>query len=269
MANTKISDLVAVAAAAGANELAVNEAGTTKKATITQITALLHADATFTGTTTFDDASNATVALVDNDGTGYGMSITQDGVLAAGKHALHVLNGTVASINAASAIVHFSNTIEGTTEPILELGQTHASSTADCFEIGQAGTMRSVFVHHTGVINGEAAVFIYSPTDQTDVDATLLGVVMGDSASLAECVSIENNGTGNTLLTNQVGDLATGKYALYIDNDGTPADGAGRALRFDGCDVASTKDPLTDAEAGWLGVNIGGTQYAIPYYALA
>ena len=30
---------------------------------------------------------------------------------------------------------------------------------------------------------------------------------------------------------------------------------------------ASTKDPTTDAEAGWLNVNIDGTKQYIPYYA--
>ena len=42
MADTKISALTAVAAAAGANEIPVNEAGTTKKATVTQLAAYLN-----------------------------------------------------------------------------------------------------------------------------------------------------------------------------------------------------------------------------------
>lgn len=37
MANVKISDLTAAAAAAGANELEINEAGTSKKLTVTQL----------------------------------------------------------------------------------------------------------------------------------------------------------------------------------------------------------------------------------------
>ncbi len=39
MADTKISDLTAAAAAAGANALAINEAGTSKKLTVDQILA--------------------------------------------------------------------------------------------------------------------------------------------------------------------------------------------------------------------------------------
>src|SRR3990167_3104001 len=41
MADTKISALAAVTAAAGANELAVNEAGTSKKVSVTQLAAYL------------------------------------------------------------------------------------------------------------------------------------------------------------------------------------------------------------------------------------
>ena len=56
MANVKISDLTAAAAAALANEYEINEAGTSKKVTGTQISALIKADllddttANFTGT---------------------------------------------------------------------------------------------------------------------------------------------------------------------------------------------------------------------------
>lgn len=41
MADTKISALTAVASAAGSNEIAVNEAGTSKKASLTQVEALI------------------------------------------------------------------------------------------------------------------------------------------------------------------------------------------------------------------------------------
>ena len=56
MANVKISDLTAASAAALANEYEINEAGTSKKVTGTQMSALIKADllddttANFTGT---------------------------------------------------------------------------------------------------------------------------------------------------------------------------------------------------------------------------
>jgi hypothetical protein len=56
MANIKISDLTAAASAAGANEFEINEAGTSKKVTGTQISAFVKADllddttVNFTGT---------------------------------------------------------------------------------------------------------------------------------------------------------------------------------------------------------------------------
>ena len=44
MADTKISALTAASAAAGANEIPINEAGTTKKITLTQVQALSYGD---------------------------------------------------------------------------------------------------------------------------------------------------------------------------------------------------------------------------------
>ncbi len=70
-----------------------------------------------------------------------------------------------------------------------------------------------------------------------------------------------------TVLVNE--DLATERFAFRIINNGTPVDGAGRVVRVDGCTIASTKDPLADEEAGFIGINVDGTQQAIPYYDLS
>ncbi|MBU2177433.1 MAG: hypothetical protein KJ556_20265, partial [Gammaproteobacteria bacterium] len=51
---------------------------------------LLNTDDSFAGTLTLNDASNATLLDIDNDGTGHSISIRQDGILAANKHALYI-----------------------------------------------------------------------------------------------------------------------------------------------------------------------------------
>lgn len=73
MADTKISALSAVSSVAGANELAVNESGTSKKASVTQLATFLNASPALTGTPTAPTASAgtnstqvATTAYVDN-----------------------------------------------------------------------------------------------------------------------------------------------------------------------------------------------------------
>lgn len=75
MADTKISGLSAVAAVIGSNEFPVNEAGASKKATVTQLATFLNASPTFTGVPTAPTASNddsstqvATTAFVQTMG---------------------------------------------------------------------------------------------------------------------------------------------------------------------------------------------------------
>jgi len=66
VADSKISALTAVGSVVGANEFIVNEAGTSKKATVTQLAAFLNASPTFTGVPTtptpIDYDSNTQVA---------------------------------------------------------------------------------------------------------------------------------------------------------------------------------------------------------------
>lgn len=50
--------------------------------------------------------------------------------------------------------------------------------------------------------------------------------------------------------------------------DGQASFGANVAFKFTGTPTASTKDPFTDTEAGWINVSVSGTTYGIPYYAL-
>jgi hypothetical protein len=67
VADTKISGLSAVGAVIGSNEIPVNEAGTSKKATVTQLAAFLNASPTFTGvpTTTTPIDYDSTTQVVD------------------------------------------------------------------------------------------------------------------------------------------------------------------------------------------------------------
>ena len=50
---------------------------------------------TGTGTATFNDASNARVMYLDNDGTGTGLHIQQDGISATYKNALRIYSNNI------------------------------------------------------------------------------------------------------------------------------------------------------------------------------
>jgi hypothetical protein len=69
MANVKISDLTAAAAAAGANEFEINESGTSKKVTGTQISAFVKADLNDDATVNFNGTlqNGGSNVIVDTD----------------------------------------------------------------------------------------------------------------------------------------------------------------------------------------------------------
>jgi hypothetical protein len=82
MADTKISALTAVAVAAGSNEIPVNESGTTKKVTITQIAALIAVKATGaeidTGT---DDAKFVTAKAIADSTAPHAGSMSRQAII--------------------------------------------------------------------------------------------------------------------------------------------------------------------------------------------
>ena len=222
--------------------------------------------------------STASVASILNDGTGNALYIVQLGALASGYNALRIIGG---------------NTNAQTGDSLVFLKQDHASSTQSVLEIINDGTNHALFITQNGIsAAGDAALRVYSDAAQTNV---VLAVVHQSSQSATQAalevrndgsgsclyvyipaaqsngigLEINNDGTNHALYIHQDVALASTKYALYIDNNATPVDGAGRALRFDGCTISSTKNPESDVEAGFLAVNIDGTQMAIPYYTLS
>ena len=88
MADTKISALVAAASAAGANELPINEAGTSKKLTVTQLLAFMEANIdaiTSAGNfvVTLGDASGANELSVKDSAASTVISLDSDGNISA------------------------------------------------------------------------------------------------------------------------------------------------------------------------------------------
>jgi len=231
-----------------------------------------------------DNASSTQSAMrILNDGTNnYGLEIQQNSPANAGYAGL--LIDMIGGSNSFGLYVRQTVTAQATSRPLayivtnksqtnadsalLKISNGGAASTEPCIEIQNAGLGCAIEANQSGVLNGgQYSLYIYSNAIQ--INSALVYFNQNNASSTANLSYIRNAGTGHGQYILQVGNLASGKYALYIDNNGTPVDGAGRALRFDGCTISSTKNPETDAEAGFLAVNIDGTQYAMPFYALS
>ena len=195
-----------------------------------------------------DTTNNPICAEINNDGTNHGLYLHQDEVLATNKYGLYVYSN-VAQVNSALLFIKSDN----------------ASSSAIVSYIINDGTGTALQISQNGVLalsDYHAVLFIYSNAVQVN---SPLGLFWQDNASsTANVLEMDNDGTGHGLIITQNGNLATGKYGLYIDNNGTPTDGAGRCIRLDGCTITGT-----GAILGYIAVNIDGTQRAVPYYAIA
>jgi len=188
---------------------------------------------------------------INNDLKQHALYIHQDGVLDINQHAIYVYSN---AINVNSALVH--------------VFQNNASSSSGLLRLENDGTGYGIYVKQDGVL-GASQYGLSIISGAIQVTSPLVLFSLTNALSTTPVLELDNNGKGHALYIHQDGDLASGKYALYIDNNGTPVDGAGRAIRLDGCGVSSTKDPTTDAPADWIGINKDGTQYAVPLYALS
>jgi len=116
---------------------------------------------------------------IDNDGTGHGIYIHQDGVLAASKHGLYV----------------YSNAVQVTSE-LAYIYQANASSTADCTIIHNNGTGNGLWIYQNGVLAASKyGLYVYSNTDQDS--APLARIDMDNAGSSQPALSVKQDGTGD------------------------------------------------------------------------
>ena len=277
-----------------------------------------------TGTVLLPQVNNNTAFEIDNDGTGHGLYLHQDGVLASGKYGLYVYSNAVQvnstlcfiqQVNASSTalVAEISNSGTGHNLQIAQIGVlatnkhglyvyssgalvnansalayikiTNASSTVPVLEIDNDGAGHGLYIHQDGVLaSSKNGLNVTSNVAQVNSHLVFFELSNASSSKRVLCVQnagsdeclyllntgtgvaqeINNDGTNHALYIHQDGNLASGKYGLYIDNNGTPVDGTGRCIRLDGCTVSGT-----GAILGYIGINVDGTQRAVPYYAIA
>ena len=179
----------------------------------------------FSGTATFNDASNATLINVDNGGTGHGLHILQSGVLAESKYGLYI----------------YSNNEQVEVSRLAYIKQDNLVSTADAMLIENDGTGRSLYLSQVGKLATERnTLYISSPGSQTNTDSALMKIIGRGETSSEPVVEIiqehasatstglelRNDGTGNGLLVDSNGIAAPGVVIDQASN--------GTHLRFTG-----------------------------------
>jgi hypothetical protein len=191
-----------------------------------------------TGKLAMTGTGNNNVIVVANAGTSSAITINQSGLLVTGQNALYVSSSTIQTAGV-----------------LLEVATSNTASTHTVMQIVNAGTGVGLSIDQNG-----------------DGDALSIDQALND-----DVIICDNNGTYNAITFRQTGNLASGRYLLYLDNNGTPADGAGKAIRFDGCSVntGSTTVAFTanvapagasSATQGWIPINIDGTIRYVPYW---
>jgi len=148
--------------------------------------------------------SHSTAALavlhVDHDETAImGGLFTIDADLAASQYGLEI-RGTVAQTNSE----------------LLQITQDHASSTANVVTIQNDGTGKALQIEQIGdLAAGNYGLYVYSNTVQTG--GTYLARIFQDNASDGgDILRVESDGTGNVLLVQADGVLASGHNAIQV-----------------------------------------------------
>ena len=169
-----------------------------------------------------DQNGNGIGLTVLNSGTNNGIYVQQDGVMSSSNHALHVSSGTAQT---TESLVYFRNYASGTTQPVLEVVQDHASSTANVMTIDNDGTGYGLYIQQDGVNSSSNALRIISDAIQTGSD---LVVFKQDNASTTRIVlnviqdgsgggiQVDNNGSGEGVVVIQSAENASNDSALKV-----------------------------------------------------
>ena len=146
---------------------------------------------TGTGTATFNDAANATVALIDNDGTGTGLHIQQDGISATNKNALRIYSNSI-QVNSPLAFIEMDNA--SSDQAALKIKQ---NGTGYGIEISNNNTGAAININQAGILaTTKHAILAYSNAAQTSEDAALVKVWQDSPSSSEPALEVVNDGTG-------------------------------------------------------------------------
>lgn len=151
-----------------------------------------------------NNVSTGNLSLFENNSTGHGIAIQQDGVLANSKYGLYVL-GSSANVNSSNLVF---------------IHDTHASTTHDVMQLTNDGTGIALNMNQVGVLaNSKYGIKIYSDAVQTNT-SNLVFIHDDNTSTTHDVVSITNDGTGTAFYINQVGVNANTKYGFQVYSNG-------------------------------------------------
>ena len=149
----------------------------------TLATAALTASGTLTANSdvVVNDDSNNRLLLLDNDGTGTALEITQDAVAASTDYALHV-----------------HSTVAQTSGELVWIDHDHASSTSDVMRLRNDGTGHTAYLTQNGVLaSNKYGLHVYSDAAQTN--EALVRLKMDNASSNQAVLELDQDGAGTAL----------------------------------------------------------------------
>ena len=196
---------------------------------------------TGTGTATFNDASNARVMYLDNDGTGTGLHIQQDGISATNKNALRIYSNSI-QVNSPLAFIEMDNA--SSDQAALKIKQ---NGTGYGIEISNNNTGAAININQAGILaTTKHAILAYSNAAQTSEDAALVKVWQDSPSSSEPALEVVNNGTGAGIKADSI--ITTNIDGILGAN--TAAAVTGTLVTSTGGIVFPTSDPSV-AGAWW------------------
>ena len=176
------------------------------------------------------------VLEIENDGVGECLKISPDGNVAANKAAVYVINDTTDQTSGAG-LVWIRDARTGSTRPTLFIRN---AGTGPALSIDMDGSAQALIIDHDDSGNAGPSVQI-----------TRDGNVATDVVGLK--IEVNNAGAGSVVGID-FSAMSDGEALFKLTSTDTDL---------------SSKSPETDAEAGWFPVDVGGTVYAVPIYALS
>ena len=180
-------------------------------------------------------SSTADVMDIDNDGTGHGLYIQQDGVLASGKHGLYVYSNTAqtttdylvkfysqeGSGSNTAGVLYVHNNAKGYSLNILsEAGAGRAVSitntgTGEGIYIDNNSTNHGIHINQDGVLAAsDYALYVHSNSAQ--VNSPLVFLHQDNASSTDRLLELSNDGTGHALYVYQNTETAATEHIAFI-----------------------------------------------------